>query len=184
MTPAHMRAKPVALPEDVAGLWDALEASAEGFGPHHFQTLAIAHTLAISLWQAGDFENATAILKQAVECLASAFGTSHPATLAAQGDFAAILLELGQDAQGSAVEREAFESARAHLGKAHPVTTVLAWNRALNCESAGDSDGARAIITSELTWLLTEPPARLEEDQSKIRSMLAERLQWDAPRAC
>lgn len=169
---------------DIAGLWEALEASTERLGPHHLETLAISHALAISLWHIGDMHNAAAILKQAVNCLVSSFGSNHVATLAAQADFAAILFELGRDAEASLLELEAFERARAHLGKAHTVTTVLAWNRALNCERYGDLDAARAIITNELTWLLRESPSLLEEDQNKVRSMLADRLKWDDPKAC
>jgi hypothetical protein len=188
MTPPRPRQpfadRPVEGPMDIAGLWDALEASTDRLGPRHAETLAIAHALAISLWHVGDRENAATILKHAVACLTSSLGTNHPATLAAKGDFAAILIELGRDAEGSSLELEAFEKARVHLGKAHAITTVLAWNGALTCERAGDIDAAREIITRELIWLLTESPALLEEDQNKVRAMLAKRLKWDNARAC
>jgi hypothetical protein len=184
MAPAEPQQTLPASPGAVAYLWEALEASTDRLGAHHSETLAIAHTLAISLWHAGDMQNAATILNKAVDRLTSSLGINHPATLAAKGDFAAILFELGRDAEGSLLESEALESARAHLGKVHSVTTVLAWNRALNCERSGDLDTAREIITSELTWLLTESPLLLEEDQNTIRTMLAERLEWDDPPAC
>ena len=188
MTPVRSRpAFPYRRPDspmDIAGLWDAHEASTDRLGPHHSQTLAIAHTLAISVWHVGDVQNAATILNQAVACLTSSFGTNHPATLAAKGDFAAILFELGRDADAGSIELEAFQIARAHLGKAHAVTTVLAWNRALNCERYGDLEAAGEILRNELTWLLAQQPSELEEDQNIIRSMLAERLKWDDAPLC
>lgn len=169
---------------NIARLWDALEASTDRLGPHHSETLAIAHTLGISLWHAGDLQSAATILKRAVESLASSCGATHPATLAAEGDFAAILFELGRDAEGSSLELAALERARLHLGKGHAVTTVLAWNRALNCEHSGQLDAARDIMANELSWLLREHPSELEDDQNIIRSMLAKRFQWDDAPSC
>lgn len=167
---------------DIAGLWDALEASTDRLGPHHSQTPSIAHTLAISLWHVGDVQNAAGILNQAVACLTSSLGSHRPATLAAQGDLAALLFELGRDAEATSLELEALEIARAHLGKAHAVTTVLAWNRALNCERCGNGDAAREIVRNELVWLLAQQHYDLDEDQNIIRDMLTERLKWnDAP---
>jgi hypothetical protein len=175
MTPAYIQKKVSDELQDIAGMWDALAASCDRFGPHHPQTLAVAHELAIALWHADDLLGAAAILKQALEGLTSIFGNKHPATLAAKGDFAAVLFELGSDHEAATLELEAFQKARSHLGKTHPVTCVLAWNRALNCERSGQIEAAREIITNELTWLLTEHPFPLEDDQNIIRKMLAER---------
>jgi hypothetical protein len=171
-------------PADIPGLWDALEASTDLLGPHHFRTLAVAHKLAIALWHANDFGGAVELLNQALQCLTSNFGENHPATLAAKGDLAAVLFELGREQDAGPLELEAFECARTHLGKTHSVTCVLAWNRAMNCERSGDQDAAREVISNELTWLLTEDPARLEEDQNIIRGMLAKRLNWDRATTC
>jgi tetratricopeptide (TPR) repeat protein len=184
MMPAHIPKKVSEELRDVAGMWDALEASCDRFGPHHPQTLAVAHELAIALWHADDFLGAAAILKQALDCLTTTFGNHHAATLAAKGDFGAVLFELGRNDEAATHEMEAFEEARAHLGTTHAVTSVLAWNRALNCERSGQFEAAKEIITSELTWLLTEHPSRLEDDQNIIRSMLADRLRWDSAPAC
>lgn len=184
MAPAYIQKNILVEPQDIAGIWDALEAGSDRFGPHHPQTLAVAHELAIALWHADDLSGAAAILQQALDCLTSTFGNHHAATLAAKGDFAAVLFELGRDQEAAALELEAFQKARTHLGKTHAVTCVLAWNRALNCERTGQIQAARQIITNELTWLLTERPSLLEEDQNMIRSMLVERLNWDEARAC
>jgi Tetratricopeptide repeat len=192
MTPARSRQTfpdgpldgPPDSPMDIAGLWDALEASTDRLGRHHSETLGIAHTLAISLWHVGDVQSAATILNQAVASLTSSFGTHHPATLAAKGDFAALLFELGRDAEASSLELEAFEMARTHLGKAHAVTTVLAWNRAINCERYGNLDAAGEIVRNELTWLLARQHTELDEDQNIIRGMLVERLKWDDAPIC
>ncbi len=184
MPPTSTPDEPLNHPAQIAELWDELGINTDLFGPHHARTLMVVHRLAIALWHADDLEGAGILLSQALHCLASTFGTNHAATLTAKGDLAAILFELGQEERAGALELEAFESARKHLGKLHPVTCVLAWNRTLNCERWGNHDAAREIMTNELTWLLTEDPARLEEDQSIIRSMLAARLNWDHARAC
>ena len=190
MPPASSREELLALcyekeeSADIPGLWDALEANTDLLGPHHSRTLAVAHRLAIALWHADDFGGAVALLNQALHCLTSSFGENHPATLAAKGDLAAVLFELGREEDAGSLELEAFESARTHLGKTHSVTCVLAWNRAMNCERFGDRDAAREVISNELTWLLTEEPTRLEEDQNIIRSMLATRLNWDHATTC
>jgi hypothetical protein len=171
-------------PCDIAGLWDALEANTDLFGPHHARTLAVAHDLAIALWHSNDFHGAVSLLNQALDSLTLNFGKNHPATLAAKGDLAAVLFELGQEDEAGSLELEALESARNHLGKTHSVTCVLAWNRAINCERCGDVAAARELISNELTWLLTEESSQLEEDQTIIRSMLAKRLNWEHATTC
>lgn len=171
-------------PASIADLWDELETNADLFGPHHARTLAVVHRLAIALWQADDVEGAATLLSQALYCLTSTFGANHAATLTAKGDLSAILFELGHDEKAEALELEALESARAHLGKTHPVTCVLAWNRALNYQRYGNSAAAKETIRNDLTWLLTEDPAALEDDQRIIRGMLAERLNWDNASTC
>ena len=169
---------------DIPGLWDALEANTDYSAPT---------ILGLLLWRTGwrspcgtrmILDGAVALLNQALHCLTSSLATNHPATLAAKGDLAAVLFELGREEDAGSLELEAFESARTHLGKTHSVTCVLAWNRAMNCERFGDHDAAREVISNELTWLLTEDPTRLEEDQNIIRSMLATRLNWDHATTC
>jgi len=64
------------------------------------------------------------------------------------------------------------------------VTWVLAWHRTLSYERAHDSESARRMIVDELAWLLAEAPDRLGTDQSVIRAILVERLNWDAASAC
>jgi tetratricopeptide (TPR) repeat protein len=221
-----MQEEGIAESSGVAGLWDALESHTDLFGPHHPRTLAAAHQLAITLWQAGDADSATFLLHQALQCIKVSFGSEdpmrvdvlctlaeimfeqrdleragaihreivehhvrlsgvdHPSALAAKADLAAVLFELGKDEEAASLEREAFESARTHLGKAHSVTCVLAWNRALNYERRGDLESANRLFTDDLTWLLAEDPSALETDQNIVRTMLAERFNWDAAKAC
>ncbi len=133
---------------------------------------------------AGDVDGGIALLQEALDRATSSLGANHPDSLAAKGDMAAVLFELGLEEEASSLEREAFEGARTHLGKTHSVTCVLAWNRALNYERRGETDCARRILADELVWLLAEDPAGLETDQNIVRSMLAERFNWDAAKAC
>jgi hypothetical protein len=142
------------------------------------------HELAMARWQAGDFDQAAGLLEQALYHFTLVFGANHPRTLAAKGDMAAVLFELGQVEEAGLLERDAFESARMHLGKAHAVTCVLAWNRARGYERSGDLDSAKRLFADELVWLLAEDPSVLEADQNIIRTMLAERFDWDSAKAC
>jgi hypothetical protein len=142
------------------------------------------HRRAIAKWHAGQLGEAALLLEQALDGLTAERGSNHPATLAAKGDLAAVLYEGGLTDQAEALEREAFECARMHLGKTHSVTSVLAWNRALNCESRGDFESARKFLADELSWLLAEDPVRLDGDQSMVRAMLAARWNWDSAAAC
>jgi tetratricopeptide (TPR) repeat protein len=174
----------VSRPEDVATLLDALDSHTGLFGPDHARTLAVVHELALAMWSAGDSDGAAGLLEQVLDRTNSSLGANHPSSLAAKGDLAAVLFELGQAEEAGSLEREALESARIYLGKTHSVTCVLAWNRALNYERCGDSDSARKVFAEELAWLLAEDPSALETDQNTVRSMLAERFNWDAAKAC
>lgn len=171
-------------PGDIAGLWDMLEVNTDLFGAHHPRTLDVAYRLATALWHANDMAGSAALLNQALHCLTRSFGKNHPMTLCVKGDLAAVLFELGKEEEADSLELEAFESARTHLGKTHTVTSVLAWNRAMNCERRGELDAAREVVSHELTWLLTEDSSRLQEDQHIIRAMLAQRLNWDRATTC
>jgi hypothetical protein len=111
-------------------------------------------------------------------------GANHASSLAAKGDLAFALFEQGAEKEADQLEREAFANARIHLGKVHPVSCVLAWGRALRFENCGDVDSVRTIFVNELLWLLAENDAELDADQKTIRSMLAKRLNWDAPSVC
>jgi hypothetical protein len=135
-------------------------------------------------WDAGESSEAARLLEEAVGDLTSANGEYHPDTIAAKGDLAAVLFALGHDEAARWIEREAFESARVHLGKQHTVTSVLAWNRALNCERHGDFESARRVMIDELPWLLAEDPASLHDDQSIVRGLLAARWNWNAASVC
>ena len=52
---------------EISDLVDALDLLTRQFGPYHPQTLAIANSLATAFWNAGDIDQALAILEQAVE---------------------------------------------------------------------------------------------------------------------
>lgn len=179
MNPDHL-----SHPASVVDLWDALESNTDLFGPHHARTLEVAHRLAVALWRVEDMEGAATLLSQALYCLTSMFGANHATTLTAKGDLSAILYQLGHHGQAEALEQEALEGARTHLGKTHPVTCVLAWNRSLNYKRHGNFEAERETITNDLTWLLARDSSELEDEQRLIRTMLAERLNWDNPKMC
>jgi tetratricopeptide (TPR) repeat protein len=143
----------------------------------------ILSTLGEIMFEQQHLEQAGEVRREVWECRVRHAGANHPDTLAAKGDLAAVLFVLGEVEEAARLEHEAFESARTHLDKSHPVMSALAWNRALSYERSGDPHSARAVIVSDLVWLLAEDPSCLEPDQSTIRTMLVERLNWDAAAA-
>jgi tetratricopeptide (TPR) repeat protein len=168
----------------IALLDEVLSRLDSDLGPEHPTRVDMLSTLAKILFEQHHLEQACVIQREVLECRVRHSGIAHPNSLEAKGDLAVILFGLGEDQEATGLEEEAFESARMYLGKTHPVTSVLAWNRALSYERRGDPDFARSVILNELAWLLTEDPSRLDRDQNAVRSMLAERLNWDMARVC
>lgn len=132
-----------------------------------------------SLW-----EPASGVYREILEYCVRRSGEHDASSLAAKGDLAIALFELGKKSEAVALEAQALESARCHLGKMHPVTCILAWNIVLRHESAGDGDSARRIVLDDLSWLLAQDQAVLDDDQRIIQKLLASRLQWDTAAAC
>ena len=167
------------------GLLDqTLDRLTSSLGPEHPMRVDVLRTLGEIMFEQHHLEQAGVIHREVLECRVRHSGPDHPDSLAAKGDLAAVLFELGENEEAGWLEQEALGSARVHLGKTHPVTCVLAWNRALSYERCGDLDSATKVIASELAWLLAEDTARLESDQHTIRTLLAQRLDWDAARTC
>jgi tetratricopeptide (TPR) repeat protein len=167
------------------GLLDqGLDRLTSSLGREHPTRVDALSTLGAIMFEQRHLEQAGMILREVLECRIEHAGANHANSLAAMGDLAAVLFELGQDEEAGSLEREAFESARTHLGKTHPVTCVLAWHRTLSYERFRDPESARGLIVNELAWLLAEAPSGLEADQNIIRTMLAERLNWNAASAC
>jgi tetratricopeptide (TPR) repeat protein len=167
------------------GLLDrALDHLTSSLGPQDPMRIDVLSTLGAIMLEQHRLEQAGMILREVLECRVRHAGANHPDSLAAKGDLASVLFELGQDEEACLLEGDALESARKHLGKTHAVTCVLAWNRALSYDRVRDSESARAVIVNELAWLLAEDPSGLEEGQNTIRTLLAERLNWNAASAC
>jgi Tetratricopeptide repeat len=162
----------------------ALDYLTSTFGEEHPMRVDVLSTLGEIMFEQRHLEQAGMILREVLDCCVRRSGANHASSLAAKGSLAAALFDLGHEEEAGSLEREAFESAQAHLGKTHPLTCVLAWNRTLMHERRRDLDSAREVIINELVWLLAEDPSGLEADQNTIRTMLAERLNWDGARAC
>jgi tetratricopeptide (TPR) repeat protein len=168
----------------VSLLDQALDYLTSTYGDEHPMRVDVLSTLGEIMFEQRHLEQAGVILREVLDCCVRRSGENHASSLAAKGSLAAALLDLGEEEEADSLEREAFETAQVHLGKTHPVTCVLAWNRTLMYERRRDLDSAREVIVNELVWLLAEDPSRLEMDQNTIRTMLAERFNWDAARAC
>ncbi len=161
-----------------------LDRALEAVGDENPLRLALLSTLGELLFERGHLEQAGEILREVMDCCIRRSGANHASSLAAKGSLAAALFDLGREEEASSLEREAFENAQLHLGKTHSVTCVLAWNRSLMYERRQDPGTARQVVVNELVWLLAEEPSSLEADQNAIRSMLAERLNWNRAAAC
>jgi tetratricopeptide (TPR) repeat protein len=171
--------------ERAIGLLDqALDGLTSTLGREHPLRLGMLSTLGEILFDQRHLDQAGAVQREVLACCVERSGANHPTSLEAKGTLAAILFELGDAEEAGRLEQEAFEAAQQHLDKTHPVACVLAWNRAMSYEGSGDPDAARRLIVDQLVWLLAEDPEGLEDDARVIRAMLAERLDWNAPRAC
>jgi tetratricopeptide (TPR) repeat protein len=167
------------------GLLDqVLDQLTSSLGPDHPRRVDVLSILGRIMFEQHHPDQASMVLREVLECRVRYAGANHPDSLAAKGDLAAALFELGEDEEAVRLQTEAYESARTHLGKTHSITCVLAWNRALNYEQGRELDSAQALIVNELAWLLAEDPSSLEEDQRAIRSMLAERWNWNTATVC
>jgi hypothetical protein len=162
----------------------ALNGLASSTRPDHPVRLEILSTLAEILVEQSQWEHAAVIYREVLDLCIRRSGENHPSSLAAKGDLAMVLFELGQTGEATRIESQACEGARIHLGRTHPVSCVLAWNRALRCETNGDADAARSIVVGELAWLLAEADETLAADQQTIRTMLAKRLNWGSASVC
>jgi tetratricopeptide (TPR) repeat protein len=147
--------------------------------PNHPIHLDLLGTFAEILVKQGQLDRAAAVYREAVGLAIRSSSANHPNSLAAKGDLSLVLFQLGKIEEAACLEAEAYVSAQEYLGRNHAVTCVLAWNRALRLEAAGDIAGANAVMASELTWLLTRSEESIEPDQRMIRAMLARRLQGD-----
>lgn len=167
------------------GLLDqALDYLTSSVGSEHPLRVEVLSTLGEIMFEQRHLEQAGVILREVLDCCVRRSGANHASSLAAKGSLATALFDLGHEEEARSLEREAFEGARAHLGKTHPVACVLAWNRTVMYDRCRDLDSARDVVVNELAWLLAEDPAGLEADQNAIRTMLAERLNWDSASAC
>lgn len=162
----------------------ALDGLAASAGCELGVRIDVLNTLGQIMLEQADWERASEILEEVLELCVGRYGETHPSSLAAKGDLAVVLFELGREHEAAKLEAEALENARNHLGRKHPVSSVLAWNRALRYEIERDANSAKAIVASDLLWLLTEDDTSLDADQKTIRDMLARRWNWDAASVC
>jgi tetratricopeptide (TPR) repeat protein len=172
------------IPGAVDLLTQARDRLKTALGEAHPARVEMLHTLGQIVLEHGQVAEAADIFREVLECDIRHAGPNDARSLEAKGDLAAVLFELGHDVEAETLEREACLSARQHLGLSHAVTTILAWNRALSFERRGDLESARDLFVNDLSWLLREDPSSLEPGQNIIRNMLAERLRWNAARAC
>jgi hypothetical protein len=168
----------------VSLLDQALAGLAEAAEREDLVRMDILGTLAQLLIDQASWERAGLILREVLDLCIGQYGETHANSLAVKGDLAAVCFELGRAGEALQLEQEALEKARIHLGLRHSVSCVLAWNRALRYELEGAADSARAMLTSDLLWLLTDDNTALDDDQRAIRDMLAQRFNWDAAPVC
>jgi len=90
----------------------------DGLG--HPRTLAIAKSLAVAFWRAGEINQAVSLLDQVLDQLNSSSGLDHPMKAELLSTLSEILFEQGHLAYASAVQRDALESRVRHSGENDP----------------------------------------------------------------
>ncbi len=134
--------------------------------------------------QRADWAQASLVYRELLEYCVRERGINHPSSLAAQGDLAIALFELGETLEAVRLEDEAMENAKRYLGPTNPVTSILSWNAVLRHQHTGDDSTARRIIVDDLSWMLIQDQAALNEDQQIIRELLASRLPLASAAVC
>jgi tetratricopeptide (TPR) repeat protein len=170
--------------EQALMLLDQALAGLTSTGSEHPIRGDILCTLSEILIEQGEWERASAILREVLELCIRRSGAGHPSSIAAKGDLASVLFAAGDSVEATQLESEAIDSARSYLGKEHPVRSVLAWNRLRRCDDAGDAEAAGRILVNDLLWLLSANDAGLDTDQQTIKTMLAKRLNWSSAPRC
>jgi hypothetical protein len=153
------------------------------FGKEHPMRTDVLCTLGQIMFEIQHLERARMIQQEVVESRVRQQGPNHPSSIAAKNDLAEVLLQLGQAQEGISLLRDTYRAAISHVGTTHVLTSALAWNHFVNYERCGDLEAARGVLINELSWLLAEEPCQLHPDQKAIRTVVAERLNWDDPPA-
>src|SRR5262249_10240154 len=116
-----------AIPE----LVESLEAHTAQLGPGHPCTLAVANTLAIAFWCAGDLAQAVDLLTQALEQVAPALEPEHPARVELLCTLGEIMLDQDQMEQASGIYREVLELCVRRSGEHDPSSVAAKGDLAL-----------------------------------------------------
>jgi hypothetical protein len=126
----------------VSTLWEALDSHMDLFGPHHTRTLAVAHKLAIALWQSGDVDGAIVLVRQALHCITSSFGSEDPIRVEFLSTLGEIMFEQRDLEVAGAIHREVLEYRVRHSGANHPAALAAKGDLAAVLFELGEDEEA------------------------------------------
>jgi tetratricopeptide (TPR) repeat protein len=148
-----------ALYEDLIPLQQA------SLGPDHPTILQSRRTMAISIWDQGNYALAEQLGRALVADCQRVFGAEHPFTLASRMDVANALDAQGKHAEAEQEHRSVLQSKKRVLGEEHPDTLASRNNLAIALDNQGKHAEAqqeyRAVLEIKDRVLGAEHPETL-----------------------
>jgi tetratricopeptide (TPR) repeat protein len=163
------------LQQEALGLYE------QALGPEHVETLGSMNRLGATLSKLGDVAAAQALREELLAKYERVRGPEHRDTLGAMNRLA-ITLSVRGDLEGArALEERALAVSKRLLGPEHPHTTASVWNLLQTLLSLDQTEAAKRLVTSDLSWLLAREPASLGADEGSVRERVAQLLRgWEA----
>jgi len=131
--------------EDMEYLVGALAASTDEHGPHHPQTLAAAHRLAVGFWSNGDTQSAIGLLDQILKTITNEAAPLDVIGVDALNTLGKILFQERHLEQACAIHREVLEFHLDRNGPTHPDALAAQGDLATVLFELGDTRDADAL---------------------------------------
>ena len=143
-------------------------------GRQHPSTARYMNNLALTLQATGDLSKARNLLERVLVIWCRLLGPEHLDTLAALSNLALTLQAEGNLSKARRLEEDILNVVRRLLGREHPRTSNAAYCLLSTLILLKDRETAKAILQSDLVWLLDRDPATFGSAQLDIRKFVAE----------
>src|SRR5271157_2796680 len=144
--------------------------------PEHPDTLTSMNNLAETHRAQGEMKGARKLQEETLGIRRRVLGPEHPDTLTSMNNLSVTLDAMGELAAEWKLQEEVLDIRRRVLGPKHPKTSTSAWNLFRTLHDLNERAAARAVLESDLLWLLDRDPTTLGADQRKIREYVAEEV--------
>ena len=143
-------------------------------GPEHPDTLMSMSNLAHVLRAQGELADAQKVLEDALPSFISVLGPEHPNTLTVMHNLSVILDDMRNFTAARSLKEKTLDIRRRVLGPEHSDTAVSASSLVWSLLILGQRDAARALIESDLRWLLERDASTLlGASQRQVREEVA-----------